>query len=234
MVLRGWPSQREVTRCGCHGAARVAPLFPELEDACGGLHCGGKSIVRVRRRQVKRSATYYSNHCCDAAQDEDCRVLVIVTNNTAALDKGNSMRHMILTGTLMLALSTSAMASQVYKWVDDKGVTHFGAQPPQGQQATTINTAAPPPRQVPSTPAPSIEEQLDPEQAAIDKKVKDDVAKQEAERKRFCEQARHNLAQLEINPRVRIEDDGQVRRLSEDERQERISELKTSIAENCT
>ncbi|ALN18103.1 DUF4124 domain-containing protein [Ectopseudomonas mendocina] len=143
------------------------------------------------------------------------------------------MRHMILTGTLMLALSTAAMASQVYKWVDDKGVTHFGAQPPQGQQATTINTAAPPPRPAPSEQAPSIEEQLDPEQAAIDKKVKEDVAKQEAERKQYCENARTNLAQLENNPRLRIEDGGEVRRLDENERQERITELKKSIAENC-
>ncbi len=143
------------------------------------------------------------------------------------------MRHMILTGTLMLALSTSAMASQVYKWVDDKGVTHFGAQPPQGQQATTINTAPPPPRQAASEPAPNIEEQLDPEQAAIDKKVKEDVAKQEAERKQYCETARTNLAQLENNPRLRIEDGGEVRRIDENERQERITELKKSIAENC-
>lgn len=143
------------------------------------------------------------------------------------------MRHMILTGTLMLALSTTAMASQVYKWVDDKGVTHFGAQPPQGQQATTINTATPPPRQAPSAPAPSVEEQLDPEQAAIDKKVKEDVAKQEAERKQYCENARTNLAQLENNPRLRIEDGGEVRRLDENERQERITELKKSITENC-
>ena len=142
------------------------------------------------------------------------------------------MRHMILTATLMLALSTTAMASQVYKWVDDQGVTHFGAQPPQGQEATTINTAAPP-RQAPSTPVPSTEEQLDPEQAIIDKKVKKDVAKQEADRKQFCETARNNLAQLEINPRVRIEDGGELRRISEDERQERITELKKSIAENC-
>ncbi|MFV9655948.1 DUF4124 domain-containing protein [Pseudomonas sp. NY15366] len=143
------------------------------------------------------------------------------------------MRHMILTGTLMLALSTTAMASQIYKWVDDKGVTHFGAQPPQGQESTTINTAAPPPRSTSSAPSPSVEEQLDPEQAAIDKKVKEDVAKQEAERKQYCETARTNLAQLENNPRVRVEDAGEVRRLGEDERQERITELKKSIAENC-
>ena len=143
------------------------------------------------------------------------------------------MRHMILTGTLMLALSTTAMASQIYKWVDDKGVTHFGAQPPQGQESTTINTAAPPPRSTSSAPPPSLEEQLDPEQAAIDKKVKEDVAKQEAERKQYCENARTNLAQLENNPRLRIEDGGEVRRIDENERQERITELKKSIAENC-
>ncbi|HBZ95455.1 MAG TPA: DUF4124 domain-containing protein [Pseudomonas sp.] len=143
------------------------------------------------------------------------------------------MRHMILTGTLMLALSTTAMASQIYKWVDDKGVTHFGAQPPQGQPATTINTATPPPRSEPSAPAPSVEEQLDPEQAAIDKKVKEDVAKQEAERKQYCDAARTNLAQLENNPRVRIEEGGEVRRIGEDERQERITELKKSIVDNC-
>nr|WP_024309376.1 MULTISPECIES: DUF4124 domain-containing protein [unclassified Pseudomonas] len=143
------------------------------------------------------------------------------------------MRHMILTGTLMLALSTTAMASQIYKWVDDKGVTHFGAQPPQGQESTTINTAAPPPRSTSSAPSPSVEEQLDPEQAAIDKKVKEDVAKQEAERKQYCENARTNLAQLENNPRLRVDDGGEVRRIDENERQERITELKKSIAENC-
>jgi hypothetical protein len=143
------------------------------------------------------------------------------------------MRHMILTGSLMLALSATAMASQVYKWVDAQGVTHFSAQPPQGQPATAINTSAPPPRQAPAEPAPSVEELLDPEQAAIDKKVKEQVAAQEAERKQYCASARTNLAQLENNPRLRIEDEGEVRRIDENERQERITELKKSIAENC-
>jgi hypothetical protein len=143
------------------------------------------------------------------------------------------MRHMILTGSLMLALSATAMASQVYKWVDAQGVTHFSAQPPQGQPATAINTSAPQPRQAPAEPAPSVEELLDPEQAAIDKKVKEQVATQEAERKQYCESARTNLAQLENNPRLRIEDEGEVRRIDENERQQRIAELKQSIAENC-
>lgn len=143
------------------------------------------------------------------------------------------MRHMILTGSLLLALCTSAMAGQIYKWVDDQGVTHFGAQPPQGLEATSINTATPPPRAPAPTPAatPAAD---DAQQKAIDDKVKDQVAKQEAERKKYCENARTNLAQLENNPRLRIEgDNGELRRIGEDERQQRITELKKSIDETC-
>ncbi|VXD02278.1 Glycosyltransferase [Pseudomonas sp. 8Z] len=143
------------------------------------------------------------------------------------------MRHTILTGTLLLALSTSTIASQVYKWVDDKGVTHFGAQPPQGQDATTINTATPPPRSPPPPPAPKAPSD-DAQQKAIDEKVKNQVARKEAERKKYCESARTNLAQLENNPRVRIEgDNGELRRIGEDERQQRITDLKKSIDETC-
>ncbi|MDM8350852.1 DUF4124 domain-containing protein [Pseudomonas sp. sp1636] len=143
------------------------------------------------------------------------------------------MRRMILTSSLLLALSASAMASQVYKWVDAQGGTHFGAQPPQGQQATTINTAAPPPKTGGSVATPTFESMADPEQAAIDEKVKQEVAIQEAERKKYCQTVRTNLAQLENNPRVRLEVDGEVRRLNEEERQQRIDEAKQAIAKNC-
>ena len=143
------------------------------------------------------------------------------------------MRRMILTSSLLLALSASAMASQVYKWVDAQGVTHFGAQPPQGQQATTINTATPPPKTAEPAATPTFESSADPEQAAIDEKVKQEIATQEAERKKYCETVRTNLAQLENNPRVRMEVDGEVRRLNEEERQQRISEAKQAITKNC-
>lgn len=143
------------------------------------------------------------------------------------------MRRMILTSSLLLALSASAMASQVYKWVDAQGVTHFGAQPPQGQQATTINTATPPPKTAEPAATPTFESSADPEQAAIDEKVKQEIATQEAERKKYCQTVRTNLAQLENNPRVRVEVDGEVRRLNEEERQQRISEAKQAIAKDC-
>lgn len=63
------------------------------------------------------------------------------------------MRRMILPASLLLALSSFAMAAPIYKWVDAEGVTHFGAQPPQGAQATTVNTqTAPPPDNFPLPP----------------------------------------------------------------------------------
>lgn len=143
------------------------------------------------------------------------------------------MRRMILTSSLLLALSATAMAGQVYKWVDAQGVTHFGAQPPQGQQATSINTAAPPPKPTEHEAPATFDSAADPEQEAIERKVKQQIAAQEAERKKYCESVRTNLAQLENNPRVRVETDGEMRRLNEEERQQRIGEAKQAIADNC-
>ena len=146
------------------------------------------------------------------------------------------MRRMMITSSLLLAMSATAMASQVYKWVDAQGVTHFSAQPPQGQDATSINTATPPPKPAVAEEkkaAPTFESIADPEQAAIDEKVKQEVAAKEVERKKYCEDVRTNLAQLQNNPRLRMEVDGELRRLSEEERQSRISEAQKAIAENC-
>lgn len=141
------------------------------------------------------------------------------------------MRRMILTGSLLLALSTGAMAGQIYKWVDAQGNVHFGAQPPEGQAATSVNPNISQPK-LPA-PAPAKAQTDAGEQQAIDEKVKEDIAKQEAERKKYCETMRTNLSQLQNNPRVRVESEGEVRRLTEEERQARIAESEKAIKENC-
>ncbi|MCQ4259282.1 DUF4124 domain-containing protein [Stutzerimonas stutzeri] len=142
------------------------------------------------------------------------------------------MRLTILAGSLLLALSSSAMAGQVYKWVDAQGVTHFGAQPPQGQAAQTLNTATPPPKPVETAPV-GAALTGESEQRAIDQKVKKQVAEQQAERQRYCTTLRTNLAQLQNNPRVRVEEEGEMRRLNEEERQARISETQKKIGDTC-
>jgi hypothetical protein len=142
------------------------------------------------------------------------------------------MRLTVLASGLALALCGNAMAAQVYKWVDAQGVTHFGAQPPQGQQVETVNTVVAPGKSV-TAPAPASQEKSEPDQQSIDRKVKQQVAEQEAERKRYCETMRTNLAQLQNNPRVRVEENGETRRITEEERQARITETRDKIADNC-
>lgn len=144
------------------------------------------------------------------------------------------MRRMILACSVLLALSTGATAGQIYKWVDDQGNVHFGSQPPEGQNSTQVNPNISHPK-TPSAPAPTAVEEgaEDAEQKAIDEKVKKDVAKQEAERKKYCETVRNNLAQLKNNPRVLTEENGQTRRLTEEERQSRIAESEKAIETTC-
>jgi len=139
---------------------------------------------------------------------------------------------MFLAGGLVLALCGNVMAAQVYKWVDAQGVTHFGAQPPQGQQVETVNTVTAPAKST-TMPAPVVEDETEVDQQSVDRKVKRQVAEQEAERKRYCETMRTNLAQLQNNPRVRVEEKGETRRITEEERQARIAETRDKIAENC-
>ncbi|WP_212626556.1 DUF4124 domain-containing protein [Pseudomonas sp. PP3] len=136
--------------------------------------------------------------------------------------------HFYIAG-LLVAISPLSMAAQVYKWVDAQGVTHFDAQPPQGQPATTIVTPA---SSVSKPPAPTASGAIG-DQQAIDKSVKKQVARQQAELKVFCEQARTNLAQLQNNPRIREEVEGELRRLDDAQRQERIGETQKQIAQNC-
>ncbi|SDO08129.1 protein of unknown function [Pseudomonas arsenicoxydans] len=136
------------------------------------------------------------------------------------------MRTFIL---VSLLISPLCMAGQIYKWVDAQGVTHFDAQPPQGQEATTVVTPSSPAGK-PVTPSRST---AIGDQQAIDKTVKKQVAEQQAQLKVFCNQARTNLAQLQNNPRLREEVDGEMRRLNDEQRQERISEAQKQIEKNC-
>ena len=141
------------------------------------------------------------------------------------------MRWIIFAATLTLVAGPVAVqAAQIYKWVDAQGVTHFDAQPPAGQTTQEIETqktvtppaTAPDPRPNPTT-----------EQQAADAKVKRQVASQEAKRKDYCDTQRINLAQLQNNPRVRQEVNGELRRFTDEERQARIAEVKKSIDDTC-
>src|SRR3954467_3777223 len=52
--------------------------------------------------------------------------------------KINSNLFRALPHFIALLLSAGAAFGQVYRWVDEKGITHYGAQPPQGAKAREI------------------------------------------------------------------------------------------------
>ncbi len=62
------------------------------------------------------------------------------------------MFRSLLTICLLWALVIPATA-QVYKWVDDNGVTHYGERPPQGRKSAEL-THPPDPQPAPETVAP--------------------------------------------------------------------------------
>lgn len=147
------------------------------------------------------------------------------------------MRRLITTASLLLLFSSALPAAPVYKWVDAQGVTHFSAEPPVNQKSESINTNSFQPKVAEKTAAQIAAEETQASaktQAEIDSEVRKKVAKEEAALKKYCSEIRHNLAQLNNNPRVLAEIDGKPTRLSEEDRQARITEIKQAITERCT
>jgi len=151
------------------------------------------------------------------------------------------MRSLLWLPALLLAGGLSAQAAQVYKWTDDKGVTHFSAQPPEGQKANEvdvkvapqINGGSAPTYQMPNgAQQPSVSNDL--QQQELDRKVRAQVREEQARIQAYCEQARQNLAQLRNNPRIQIQSGrGETRRLTEEEREQRAADTQLSIEQNC-
>lgn len=144
------------------------------------------------------------------------------------------MHRAFLLATLLAGCASTVSAGQIYKWVDAQGVTHFTAQPPQDGQASVLPTAKPVPTAAPSTPADAPQsDAATPSQSEIDARVKREVAEKEKERIAYCTTLRTNLAQLRNNPRLRMEVQGETRRVSEEERQAKITETEKAIGESC-
>lgn len=147
------------------------------------------------------------------------------------------MRRILLGSTLLLAFAAPTMAATIYKWVDEKGVTQFSAQPPEQGSAQRINPNIPrPPTSAPSTaPANAAETPATnpAETPAQSEPTTADTQAAEARRQAYCKDLRNNLVMLQSNPRIREEVDGEPRRLGEDERQARIEEVRKALQENC-
>ena len=147
---------------------------------------------------------------------------------------------------LVFVVATSAADAAIYKWVDDKGVTHYSEQPPAGQKK---------PEQVPirSQPAPVDSQgsqgasgsktwqqqeaefqQRRVEQEMQRKKRETQEQSASATRLRRCVLARQNLHGLEEKrPVYRINEKGERVFFDDKERQEALERMREVVAENC-
>lgn len=140
---------------------------------------------------------------------------------------------------LSLLLATPLATAQIYRWVDEAGVTQFSQSPPPDRTATTIR---PPPeagiapeaarRTFQERVLQGVDDYLEDRSLAAQRQAQ--AQERHAQRERQCQAARQNQAHLEQTRlrRVRLPDGGFVE-LTEAERARRLAEAQESIRQYC-
>jgi hypothetical protein len=129
-----------------------------------------------------------------------------------------------LTAGLALPLTGAA---QIYKWVDEDGVTHFSERPPKNTPAALIKPKTGHSEPVFYGDASSASSEADPE-------VPDGMVTESDYHQERCEVARQNLETLKNFGRVKVRrDDGEIHYLSEEEQQERVATNQQMADESC-
>lgn len=143
------------------------------------------------------------------------------------------MRKIVISAALSL-VCTSAMATQLYRWVDENGVTQFSQQPPAEDQYQRLQVKPAPELGTGSlAPAPdaSAEEQTEATEPAA---AAQPTPEQQAKLAEQCDALRANLTTMQNNPRLRRTlEDGTVERIGEDERQAMIAKAQADLQEHC-
>jgi len=131
--------------------------------------------------------------------------------------------------------------AQVYRWVDEKGVTHYGERAPQGRKAQEVQNKLANPASAKSASAkpPNWQDQesefqgrrLKAEQAAQAEAKKQ---AQEANQRQACNEARDNLARMRASSRMyKLNEKGERAYESEQQRDATIARYEQLIATRC-
>lgn len=150
--------------------------------------------------------------------------------------------HLIATSLLCISLNSHA-AQQFYKWVDDNGVTHYSATPPEnaskaskvkvGSGPTPADTSA-----TATTPAaPATAPSAKPDSKApsgISQKAADALAKNATKNAEECANLKQSYQTLLDHGRVRQKnEDGSTRVMSDEEKMAAIKNAEQQINDYC-
>jgi hypothetical protein len=132
----------------------------------------------------------------------------------------------------------------VFKWVDEKGVTHYGERPPQGQKAQSVetrplNTPTPGPGSSPRKAQGSEnwqEQNLEFQRRRIQRERQAEREQQGAkDRQRRCNLARDDLRRLESSRRLYdLNDKGERVYLDDAGRTAALERARRSVERSCS
>lgn len=139
---------------------------------------------------------------------------------------------------LLTLVAIAPAGAQVYKWVDEKGRTHYGERPPAAGKSkeVPIRESTPKGDRAAGAAAPLLKDQ---ETAFRQRQVKREeeeakAAKESAERERQCKNARGDLAELQVQRRVFTRNDkGEREFMSDAERESKVARLQSEVNRLC-
>jgi len=128
---------------------------------------------------------------------------------------------------ILSATVTGTASADVYKWVDEQGQVHYSQQAPESAPAELIKTP-PPPSVDPAQAQREVDALIAQQKAAEQEKQQ---AQQQAEQKAEQEDA---LTAYQNHPGGRFYDEnGNLQRIKEEDRQQKIQELSNNIKQHC-
>ena len=153
------------------------------------------------------------------------------------------MKHALITALIAVLIPASLHAGEIYRWTDESGNTHYSENPPQGVDAEPMNVQTRSSEARNTNGAPK-EERSSPQQSdGADNSGQSDKALSDQEqqdqeaidrvRQRNCEKARKALKTLAQNARIQVEEDGERRYLSPEEKEAERKRYDEARDENC-
>ena len=141
-----------------------------------------------------------------------------------------SIRFWLITAVTIILLSVSTFShagKTFYRWKDDQGITHYGERPPKDRPYVTIDNlsnlkGSPPPQKSRISSTPKEAEPEASEEPEVNLK-----------NPKNCRYAKDTLKTIRQNARVRIQENGSIRYLSQEEIKKKIAELKKLQREAC-
>ncbi|QUN05135.1 DUF4124 domain-containing protein [Shewanella yunxiaonensis] len=139
----------------------------------------------------------------------------------------------LISAILAVIFSPISSATDIYKWVDKNGVTHYSQQPPADKPVNTLDSSAIEPGKI-GTVAP-IKRNDEPVKTQQELDADAINAKDAAQAEKLCESARFNLDVLLTHTRLQRSDDktGEPVKMTEEDRQKAIADQQERIRLFC-